>query len=74
LQYGFVIVEHGDDVTPGAHVKQNAETNLKVSVACQAGLAVDFIVGLAATHLPACLGGGSKNSKPSVYIIGGTLA
>jgi len=36
-----------------AHVKQNAETNSKVGAACQAGLVVDLIAGLAATRLPA---------------------
>jgi len=34
-----------------AHVKQNADTNTNVGAACQSGLAVDFIVGLAATRL-----------------------
>jgi len=59
-------------------VKQNAETNSKVGAACQADLAVDQIVVLAATRLPArppaCLGGASKAGEPSVYIIGGTQA
>jgi len=36
-------------------MKQNAKRKLKVGAACQAGLAVYLIAGLAATHLPACL-------------------
>jgi len=36
-----------------AHVKHNAETTSKVGTAGQAGLAVDLIVRLAATRLPA---------------------
>jgi len=44
-----------------------------VGAACQAGLAVDLIVGLAATRLPAGLGG-SKAGEPSAYIIEGTQA
>jgi len=51
-------------------LKQNAETNSKVGAACQAGLAVDLIVGLAATRLP---GKGLKIRRAySTYIIGGT--
>jgi len=52
-----------------AHVKQNAETNSKEGSACQAGLAVDLIVGLAATRLPACLGGGSNAGEPIAPIL-----
>jgi len=38
-------------------VKQNTETISKVGTACQADLAVDLIVGLAAARMPACLEG-----------------
>jgi len=54
-------------ISAAAHVKQNAETNSKVGVACQAGLAAALMVGLAATRLPACLPaclGGSKAGEP----------
>jgi len=45
-------------------MKQNAETNSKVGSACQADLAIDLIVGLAATRLPACLPGmGLENRR-----------
>jgi len=44
-----------------------------VGAACQAGLAVDLIVGLGATHLPACLpaclGGNSKACEPIAPIL-----
>jgi len=56
-------------------VKHNAELNSKLDAACQAGLAVDLMVGLAATRLPAYLGGGSKSRRTySAYIIGETQA
>jgi len=50
-------------------VKQNAEPNSKVDASCQAGLTVDLIVGLAATRLPACLGGGSNVGEPIAPIL-----
>jgi len=43
----------------------------KVGAACQAGLAVDLLVGLAATHLPVCLGGGSKAGEPIAVLLAG---
>jgi len=44
-----------------------------VGAACQAGVAVDVIVGLVATSLPAWEGG-SKPGEPIAYIIGGAQA